>query len=458
MEFVHQHHCHEDTIAAIATPMGEGGVAIVRLSGNCAIGIADAMFSGPVLEYISHTVHYGKIIDFDGDIIDDVLLLVMLGKRSYTGNDTVEIHCHGGTLISRLVLSAALKHGARAAGPGEFTFRSFMNGKIDLVQAEAVQSIIAAKNELALQAAGNHLQGALSKKIIRFQRKLVDSAAIIEAWVDFPEEDLEFASFEDMCGQLNDVRDEMVELVDTFHNGKIACDGVSMCLVGSPNVGKSLLMNTLLGKDRAIVTHIPGTTRDIIEDDLAINGLKFRIIDTAGIRDNPEIIEEEGIRRTREVMRYADIVLCILDVSKGIGENEKALLRDLPKGNTVIVWNKIDLPYDDLPVVEFDNCVSLSAKEKIGIDKLCDVIDTVVWKGGAPKKGEVVITSLRHKEALNRSIVACSNVISGLGSGGAPEIVSIDMRECLNELGTIIGTNISDDILSSIFSKFCVGK
>ncbi len=453
MEYIHRPYQAGDTVAAVATPPGEGGIAVIRISGNEALIVAGKIFSGPVREYASHTVHFGKILNAQREAVDEVLLVPMLGSRSYTGEDTVEIHCHGGSLITKKVLHTVLAAGARAAYPGEFTFKAYMNGKIDLAQAEAVQTLIGAQNELALHAAENQLQGALSKKIAYFQERLFDTAAILEAWVDFPEEGLEFASLEEIVTALETILDEMTALSNTFDNGKMIHEGLSLCLVGSPNVGKSSLMNALLGKERAIVTPIAGTTRDLLEENLRLGNLHFRLADTAGIRETEEVIEQEGIRRSKKAMQEADLVLLVLDATKGI--EDPSLLETAPE-KTITVWNKIDLPHDTLPT--FAHTVSVSAKERIGLEDLHRMIEAVIWKKGPPSKQEVVITNLRHRQALTQAIASLSTLIEGLKTGVSPEFLSSDMRKTLVELGTIIGKNITEDILSAIFSKFCIGK
>jgi len=447
----------DHTIAAVATPPGEGGVAIIRISGKDAVPIADAVFSSNVESIKSHTVRYGHIHK-NGQHIDDVLLLVMRAPRSYTGEDTVEVHCHGGSLITRRVLDAVLEAGAKQALPGEFTFRAFIHNKLDLSQAEAVQELIGAKNERALDAAEQQLQGRLSEKILTFQSRLNSIAAILEAWVDFPDEGLEFASFEEVCDDLESVIGEMRELEATYHDGKILHDGISLCLIGCPNVGKSSLMNALLDKERAIVTDTPGTTRDIVEDHLRINGLNFRLIDTAGIREGAETIEQEGIRRSREALEKADLVLLVLDAGRGISAEDEQLINIVPKGKTIVIWNKIDLPHNGIPQIPLPYIVPLSAKEKKGLDQLHKKIDQVVWEGAPPSKEEVLITNVRHKESLSSAIASCEKVLDGLRADVSPEFVAFDMRDCLENLGKVIGTDVTEDILSAIFSKFCIGK
>ena len=458
MEFVHIPYCPGETIAAIATPPGEGGVAIIRISGNEALIVADRIFSGPVHKYASHTAHFGSIYNESKQHIDDVLLLPMIGKRSYTGENTVEIHCHGGSLVTRKVLEVVLKAGARAAKPGEFTFRAFINGKIDLTQAEAVQSLISARNEHALDAADNQLQGILSQQIKEFQKDLTVVTAILEAWVDFPEEGLEFSSFEEMDRDLENICIKIEKLAATFHEGKIVHEGLSLCLVGCPNVGKSSLLNALLNKDRAIVSPIAGTTRDILEDHLRLNGLHFKVSDTAGIRETDEGIEKEGIRRSKQAIHDADIILFILDAHKGFKEEDQKLFDFLPREKTIIVWNKIDLVHESLPNIDSNHIVFVSAQNRLGLAELHNEIDQLIWKKGPPTKEEILVTQVRHQEALLATAKAIRRVQSGLKEDVSPEFLTSDMRQALFELGKILGTNISEDILSAIFSKFCIGK
>lgn len=451
----HRHYIQGETIAAVATPPGEGGVAIVRISGNEAVTVAAKIYSGPLLSYQSHTLHFGKIIDQSGNLVDEVLIVVMKAPHSYTGEETVEIHCHGGSLITKQVLQTALAAGARAALPGEFTFKAYMNGKLDLAQAEAVQSLIAAKNDLALQAAENQLQGALSKSIVQFQKELTDIAAILEAWVDFPEEGLEFASFEEVIALLRTTQERMRALGETFEEGKMLHEGMTLCLSGAPNVGKSSLMNALLGQERAIVTAIAGTTRDLLDADLRMGGLHFKLMDTAGIRDTQEVIEQEGIRRSRDAIKGADLILIVLDATRGLQTDDQKIIDSAPPSKTIVIWNKIDLP-SARPIPE--GAIAVSAKEGSGLKELKEAIQAKLWKRGAPSKEEVVITSLRHKEALEKATGFVQHIIVGLQNGTSPEFLSSDMRAALAELGTIIGQDISEEILSAIFSKFCVGK
>lgn len=458
MKFVHTPYLPGETIAAVATPPGEGGIAVIRISGNSTLDVAEKVFSGPVRNYRTHTVHYGQIIDSQKNRVDDVLLVPMLGSRSYTGEDTVEIHCHGGSLITRRVLDVVLQAGARMALPGEFTFKAFINGKIDLTQAEAVQELIGAKNDRALDAAEEQLNGSLSQTIRSFQDKLTRIAAILEAWVDFPEEGLEFADVDELCNDLEEILRRMQALADTFHDGRIVHEGIALCLAGSPNVGKSSLMNALLDKERAIVSHIPGTTRDIVEDHIRLNGLNFKLIDTAGIRTTDELIEQEGIRRSKEAMQKADLILLVLDASKDLEEHDYLLLQQVPPLKTIVCWNKIDLPHKELPQLDLPHVIRLSARQKAGIDELRYTIDSVIWQKGPPSKEEILITNIRHKEALLQAITSCRQLTEGLKTNISPEFLSLDMRHTLNALGTIIGADITEDVISEIFSTFCIGK
>ncbi|MBX7066470.1 MAG: tRNA uridine-5-carboxymethylaminomethyl(34) synthesis GTPase MnmE [Parachlamydiales bacterium] len=445
---------NQDTIAAVATAPGEGAIAVIRISGSRAFEVAGTIFSRSIQNFKTHTAHYGSVLKSDGTALDTVLLLVMKGPNSYTGEDSVEISCHGGQLVTRRVLERIFEAGARPAQPGEFSMRAFLNGKIDLAQAEAVQELIAAKSEMALENAEKQLRGALSERVGQFQKELTDTTAILEAWVDFPEEGLEFATMEEIIETLERICHSMEKLKATFHDGKMLHEGLSLCLLGSPNVGKSSLMNALLGKDRAIVTEIPGTTRDLLEEDLRLGSLHFKLIDTAGVRKTEEIVEQEGIRRTQAAMKEADLILLVLDASRPLSEQDRELIQNAPKEKTIVIWNKVDLakPKEDIPAI------AISAKQKMGLDALKEAIHRIIWQKGAPSKEEVLITKMRHYQAISNAIANCKAVIEGLKSGISAEFVAADMRASLNELGTIIGTNVTEDILSAIFSKFCLGK
>ena len=453
-QFNHRTYEKGQTIAAIATPPGEGGIAVIRISGTSALEVADRMFSGSIRKYATHTVHLGKIIDpTTQSIVDEGLAVVMKGPRSYTGEDTVEIHCHGGILISRKVLEAALKAGARAALPGEFTFKAFQNGKIDLTKAEAVQQVIAATSQKAWEAAEAQLEGKLYAAISHFQTHLTGITAILEAWVDFPEEGLEFATKETLLSDLTALIESMSALQQTFYAGSYLKTGVSLCLIGAPNVGKSSLLNALCGKERAIVTPIAGTTRDVLEEDLQIGGIHFRLMDTAGIRETDEMIEKEGIRLSQKAAKKADLILLVCDVT-----NQTPLAFKFPSNKTIGVWNKIDLPHGTLPPLPCAYTVAISAKERRGIEELQKAIQEVLEEGRSCFKEEIILTSERHYQALSHAITLLQTVAEAFQSDLSPEFLVSDLRCALRELGTIIGMDVSEEVLSAIFSKFCVGK
>jgi tRNA modification GTPase len=458
MIFTHRPSDPDSTIAAIATPAGEGGVAIIRVSGQDAKTIASKVFSKPMDKLRSHTVHFGHFLNDQGISIDKGLAIFMQGPKSFTGEDVVEFHCHGSSLIARLLLESLLKAGARMAEPGEFTRRAFLHGKLDLAQAEAVQMLIAAKSTLAIRAAEQQLEGRLSEQIHSFQHELTDIAAILEAWVDFPEEGLEFASFEELTGQLAKILHKMQSLASTFHQGRFLQEGFSLCLVGRPNAGKSSLLNALLGFERAIVTSIPGTTRDLLHENIRIGDLHFRLTDTAGLRQTEEVIEKEGIRRTKKAIIEADLVLFVVDGTYGLEEEDQTILSQLPLEKTIIVWNKCDLPgMAPIPNSKM-TAMPISALKNLGIEELKNAIEALLKKELLPDKQEVLLTQARHYEALHQAILSIENLLEGLQKGVSPEFLSSDMRHALRELGTIIGKDVTEEILNAVFAKFCVGK
>lgn len=458
MEFVHQPYLPGETISAIATPPGMGGIAIIRISGKEALDVGSRLFSGNVRTYQSHTAHYGRVVDLEGNRIDEAVLLVFLGKRSFTGEDTVEIQCHGGTIAAKKVLHESFRAGARPARPGEFTFKAFMNGKLDLAQAEAVSELISAKNEKAFTLASGLLEGRLSEKITSFQKEIVRIAAIFEAWVDFPEEGLEFATKEELLFQIAACVDQIGKLMATYDEGRKLTTGLHLSIVGTPNVGKSSLMNALLGHERAIVTPIAGTTRDVLAEDLVLGDLHCRLIDTAGIRQTEDVIEQMGIARARKAYQEADLILFVLDASRELSSEERELMEELPTHATIAIWNKIDLESAHLPALPFAHVVKLSARQQIGIECLRAKIDEVIWKRGKPGREELLISHLRHFEALRSAKEALTRVISSLKEEISPEFLVSDLRAALFQLGTIIGTDVSEEILDSIFSQFCIGK
>lgn len=459
MEFTHRPLQLGETIAAIATPPGEGGISIVRLSGKEAIAIASRLFSKSLDQCASHTIHFGILSDLDGHRLDEVLALLFRAPRSYTGEDTVEFHCHGGTIASRKALDALLAAGARLASPGEFTFRAFMHGKIDLSQAESIQELISAKSEAAFAVAGAHLQGGLSEKIHAFQKELLRLAAILEAAVDFPEEGLAFASPAEVAHDLDLLHKEIASLLATFHDGQKLAQGIALCIAGAPNVGKSSLMNALLERERAIVTPIPGTTRDLLEELLILEGLPFRLIDTAGIHPTEDIVEKEGIRRSKEAFSHADLILLVLDHARPLTAAEEELCALLPQEKTLLLWNKIDLPGQADRSLPHPHQLKISVKEKRGLDAVKKYLHALAWeRGSVPQEPPLLLTKARHAEALQKTAERLLVVKEGILRGESPEWLSADLKEALSHLGAILGTNVTDTLLSTIFSQFCIGK
>jgi tRNA modification GTPase len=440
-----------DTIAAICTAPGAAALSVIRISGKEALAIGDKIFSKKTSLLPSHTAHFGKIVKSTGGALDEVILLVMLEGRSFTGENTIEIMCHGGVYVTQKVLNRIFEAGARAANPGEFTERAYRNGRIDLAQAEAIQTLIAAKNEEALLAAEKQLSGQLSIRIKELQASLTEITAILEAWVDYPEEGLEFATKEELLEMLETASSKMERLLSTFHDGKKLVNGISLCLLGAPNVGKSSLLNALLDEERAIVTNIPGTTRDLLHEEIRLKGHSFRITDTAGLRETEEVIEKEGIKRSKKAAESADLVLLLLDITKEPSSEEREWA-NLP--NCLIVYNKSDLPHKEPKL----SGIAVSAKEKIGLDSLKDAILQKALPTTTSHSDQIILTQERHYLSLKKAQESLTTVISGFTTDISPEFLVFDLRASLKHLSAILGTNITEAILDSIFKKFCVGK
>ena len=442
----------EDTIAAIITGTApNGAVAGIRISGKDAFSIAEKVFSKPLQSLPTHTAHYGTIRSSKNESIDHVLLLIMKGPKSYTGEDTVEIFSHGGSVLPKKILQIILEKGARAAKPGEFTLRAYLNQKIDLAQAEAVQKLIAAKNDFAVKAAKEQLEGKLSKKIQAYQKRLTHFCAILEAWVDFPEEDLGFIPTEEFLAGLSEISHDLSQLITSYENGAKLQEGISLCIAGAPNAGKSSLLNLLLKKEKAIVTDIEGTTRDLIEEDLLLEGLSFRIKDTAGIRPTCCVIEQKGIEKSKEAMQESDLVLYMVDSS-----NPQIHLNSLDPEKTLIVWNKIDQKKPETLFPNFSN-IAISVKEEKGITELLQKVTKLAQKKDYGKE-EIFLTSQRHKEALEEASLYLEKVLASFQEKVSAEFIASDVKEALNALAKITGENVTERILDAIFSEFCLGK
>jgi len=452
----------EDTIAAITTPMGEGGLAVIRISGPKSLIIADAVFkpvgktSSLPSKAATHTVHFGKIIR-QANVVDEVLLSVFRAPRTFTREDVVEISCHGGLLPARLVLETVIENGARLAQPGEFTKRAFLNGRIDLAQAEAVADLIHSRTELALTAANEQLAGKLSIRINQLRDDLMNVLAHVEAHIDFPEEDIAPDTRGKLIERLKSGHSFIQELLRTAGEGQILRRGIRTAIVGRPNVGKSSLLNQLLGHDRAIVSPIPGTTRDTIEETANIRGLPIVFIDTAGLRESADSIEMEGIRRSHQSLQNAELILHVLDASQPLSSEEDRFLAESAEKKRILVRNKIDLPIQlqlpkDLRAV--DVC-SLSGK---GLETLKDAIKDKVWAGEIHAENLQVMINARHKEALERAGEAVVRSVDALQKNLSLELAALDLRIATNAVGEIVGKTSTEDLLDSIFSQFCIGK
>jgi tRNA modification GTPase len=458
----------KEPIAAIATPVGEGGLAVIRVSGKDAASLVNRCFQGPDLASVSsHTVHYGHIIDGE-KTVDEVMATVFHSPRSYTGEDTVEVSCHGGVLVTQAVLEAILNVGARAAEPGEFTQRAFLNGKMELSQAEAVADLIHAKSSKALDAAHQQLEGKLGKHIREFRQEIIDATAMVELELDFVEEDVEFANKEQLRELLENLDAEIDELVETYDAGRLVKHGVKTAIVGWPNAGKSTLLNALVGKERSIVTEIAGTTRDTIDADWSHEGLLFKLIDTAGIRETEDVVEAEGVRRSKEAIEQADLILYLKDLTTEwtAQEREEVGMYQKMASQTpfMLVGTKADLIHDSAQMreesqhqrMQFD--LKISALEGMQLDHLKEQMKERALESAHYDPNSILVTSSRHRDALLKAQRSVKQALQALDQGLSGDFLSIDLRAALKELGAITGEITTEDILDSIFSRFCIGK
>jgi tRNA modification GTPase len=455
------------TIAAIATPLGEGGLAVIRISGAQAFAIADKCFQPTGKNSLkpsaapTHTIQFGKIVRAE-KVIDEVLLAVLRAPRTFTREDTVEISCHGGLLPAKLVLDTLLANGARLAEPGEFTKRAFLNGRIDLAQAEAVADLIHSRTELALAAANEQLAGKLSQRINQLRDDLMLTLAHVEAHIDFPDEDISPDTKEKLLTRLENGISFMDELLRTANEGQILRRGIRAAIVGRPNAGKSSLLNQLLGRDRAIVSPIAGTTRDTIEETANIRGLPVVFIDTAGLREARDEIELEGIRRSRESLAAAEFILHVLDASEPLTDADKIYLKEFAGKKRILVVNKIDLPgkLELRPqlITHHSPLITVSSLTGQGIEALKDAIKNLVWAGEIRSEMLQVMINSRHQDALNRARITARQATDALRADATLELVAMDLRIAANAVGEIVGKTTTEDLLDSIFSAFCIGK
>lgn len=454
-----------DTIAAIATPLGEGGIGIIRISGSKAYAIGDAIFRSsnavPLAKRQDRSVQYGNITDETGKTIDEVLLLIMKGPHSYTAEDILEIQCHGGRQSLQEILSLVLRNGARLANPGEFTQRAFVNGRIDLAQAEAVMDVIKAKSEAGLSSAVCQLEGRLSSIIKDMRSHLTDFITRLEVTIDYPEEDLEDITVPDVAGAIREMLLRLQQMMDKSKSGKMIRDGVIVAIAGTPNAGKSSLLNRFLREERAIVTDIPGTTRDSIEEWITIKGVPVCLVDTAGIRETKDAVEKIGVDRAKAYLDKADIILAVIDQSRPLTKEDTEILKQCHGKNTIIVCNKEDLQ----PVVTMEAvagygfpAVSLSAETGEGVDALQDMMLSLVFGKGMLENTNTLLTNTRHIELVRQSKEALQRALETMESGMPVDCAVVDLREAWELLGSITGDTVGDDMIEEIFSRFCLGK
>ena len=470
----------QDTICAIATPVGEGGIGIVRISGDKAIDVASGLVrlrSGqPLASVKSHALHHADILAASDSVqrgdssslqaLDEVLVVVMRAPRSYTAEDVVEIHCHGGALVLQALCEMLMRRGARLAEPGEFTKRAFLNGRLDLTQAEAVLDTIRAKTSSSLKLAQEQLRGALSREITRMRDALIGMLAHVEAAIDFTEEDITFIELHELEAGLRRTRAEISRLAESCREGRILREGVTAAIVGCPNVGKSSLLNALLRTDRAIVTPVPGTTRDVLEEVLNMRGVPVRLLDTAGVRETNDQAEQEGVRRTRTAMEQAELLLIVLDSSAPLTDQDRTLLLEYQDKKRLVVINKTDLPCrlnpSELRTPQQSDSnwalVSISAKTGAGLDELRDRIRTMILRADFEAGEAAVVTRLRHQEGLVKAIEALDGAVGSVEARLSGEFVAMDLRAAIDALGEITGAVSTDDILDRIFREFCIGK
>ena len=456
-----------ETIAAIATALSDSGIGIVRISGENAIYIIDNIFRSAAGRRIltkvqSHTIHYGYIVDSDENIIDEVMVAVMKAPRSYTTEDTVEINCHGGVLVMQKVLEAVLHAGARLAQPGEFTKRAFLNGRIDLSRAEAVIDVIHSQNEYALSSSVSQLKGQLSNKIHTLREDILYQIAFIESALDDPEHISLDGYPQELLGVVDNEQKEVKRLLKTSSDGKMIQEGIQTVILGKPNAGKSSLLNLLIGENRAIVTDIAGTTRDILEEYITLHGISLKIIDTAGIRETKDIVEKIGVDRAREMAQKADLILYVVDSSVPLDENDEEIMEMLTGKKAIILYNKTDLQPEIQPEILEEKTghpvIPISAKEEKGITELEEQIKDMFFGGEISFNDEVYITNARHKAALEEADRSLDLVRNSIERGMPEDFFSIDLMNAYENLGKILGESVGEDLVNEIFSKFCMGK
>ena len=456
----------DDTIAAIATAPGEGGIGIIRISGEKSLQVAQSIFkskSGKMIkDYNARTLIYGTVVDNE-KVIDEVLVAYMKGPNSYTAEDVIEINCHGGFISVKKILELILSKGVRLAEAGEFTKRAFLNGRIDLSQAEAIIDVIKSKTDIAHELAQSQLEGSLAKKIKDLRMNVTEVLAHLEVSIDFAEEDVEEITYQTLEEKALELRNEIKKLYDTAESGKILRDGLKTVIVGKPNVGKSSLLNSILGENRAIVTDIAGTTRDVIEEFVNIKGIPLKIVDTAGIRETEDVVEKIGVEKSRESFSTADLVIMVLDASRKLSEEDMEILESLKNKKTIVLLNKMDLePQIELEKIEefvnSEDIIKISALKHQGIEELQDKIEAMVYHGSVKNSSNLMITNSRHKDALFKAYESINDAISAIEQRMPYDFIEVDFKNIWDYLGYINGDTVREDLLDTIFANFCIGK
>lgn len=456
----------DDTIAAIATAPGEGGIGIIRISGEKSLQVAQSIFkskSGKMIkDYNARTLIYGTVVDNE-KVIDEVLVAYMKGPNSYTAEDVIEINCHGGFISVKKILELILSKGVRLAEAGEFTKRAFLNGRIDLSQAEAIIDVIKSKTDMAHEVAQSKLEGSLAKKIKDLRMNVTEVLAHLEVSIDFAEEDVEEITYQTLEEKALELRNEIKKLYDTAESGKILRDGLKTVIVGKPNVGKSSLLNSILGENRAIVTDIAGTTRDVIEEFVNIKGIPLKIVDTAGIRETEDVVEKIGVEKSRESFSTADLVIMVLDASRKLSEEDMEILESLKNKKTIVLLNKMDLePQIELEKIEefvnSEDIIKISALKHQGIEELQDKIEAMVYHGSVKNSSNLMITNSRHKDALFKAYESINDAISAIEQRMPYDFIEVDFKNIWDYLGYINGDTVREDLLDTIFANFCIGK
>lgn len=461
-----------DTIAAIATGMSHGGISIIRISGEDAISIADKIYLSKngkkkLANQPSHTIHFGHIYD-EGTLVDEVLVSVMRGPNSYTAEDVVEINCHGGIVVTRKVLETVIKHGARTAEPGEFTKRAFLNGRLDLSQAEAVIDVINAKNNYALESSLRQLKGNVHEKIIEIRESILRDTAFIEAALDDPEHYSLDGFDEELMKRVSVNAKQLEKLLKSADNGRMLKEGIQTVILGKPNAGKSSLLNALMGEDRAIVTDIEGTTRDTLEETIVLDSVMLHIMDTAGIRETADVVEQIGVEKARNSANQADLILYVVDSSRPLDENDRMIMEYIKDKKSIVLLNKTDLDVvvtkeqisEEIHTVEHDThaILKISAKKEQGIEELETTLKDMFYEGKVSFNDEIYITNMRHKQAIMEALESLQQVKESIENQMPEDFFSIDLMNAYEVLGTIIGESVEEDLIDKIFKEFCMGK